>query len=210
MNSARRCVIIAGSPEADVGFIRAAVRPDDYIICADAGYAAAAQAGITPDCIVGDFDSYRGALPDGCEIIRLCPQKDDTDAMHCVTLALARGFRDFALLAATGGRLDHTLGNLCVLSYLNRRGAKGVILSRRETVWVLGEGVHRFDGRRGETFSVLPFGCDAVTLSYEGAQYPLTRGVLSCDEPVGVSNVFVSDRAAVTIHRGLVVLAVNR
>ncbi|MBQ1838140.1 MAG: thiamine diphosphokinase [Ruminococcus sp.] len=205
-----KAYIIAGAPSPDIDFIRRTVEPDAFVLCADRGYAYALQAGVKPDMVIGDFDSSPVAPPDSGNVIRLPREKDYTDTVHCIDKAAQLGYDTIVLLAATGGRLDHTLGNLCVLSYLNRRGAKGVILSRRETVWVLGEGVHRFDGRRGETFSVLPFGCESVTLSYEGAQYPLTRGVLSCDEPVGVSNVFVSDRAAVTVHRGLVVLAVNR
>ena len=195
-------MIIAGVPDADVPTVQAAVRPDDFIICADRGYATAIQAGITPHLIVGDFDSYAGVLPDGCEVIRLCPQKDDTDTMHCVTVALERGFRRFVLLAATGGRLDHTLANLCVLAYLRQQDAEGEIVTESETIVCLTEGVRRFDGRKGQTFSVFPFGCERVILSYEGAQYPLDHGVLTNSVPMGVSNVFVSDSASVTVHGG--------
>lgn len=204
MTQTRRCVIIAGAPGADVATVKSSVCPDDFVICADSGCVTAQRAGVTPDLIVGDFDSYTGELPAGCEIIRLCPEKDDTDAMHCVTEALSRGFRRFLLLAATGGRLDHTLGNLCLLSYLAEHGARGEIRSAHETVRLLTEGCHRLDGRRGQTFSVLPFGCGSVTVSYEGAQYPLDHGVLRNSEPMGVSNVFISDRASVTVHNGQV------
>lgn len=198
----RRCVIIAGSPEANVDFIRSAVTPSDYVMCADSGYAAAVKAGIKPDVVTGDFDSYTGALPGNCEVVRLRPEKDDTDTFHCVNLALERGFRRFVLLAATGGRLDHTLANLCVLEHLALRGAQGIILSEKETVMLLAEGTHCFNGRRGQTFSVFPFGCGSVELTYKGARYPLNRGKLTHSFPMGVSNVFESDEAEITVHDG--------
>lgn len=202
VNETRRCVIIAGSPEADADFIRRAVTQCDFVMCADSGYAAALKAGVTPNIIVGDFDSYTGALPEGCELIRLRPEKDDTDTFHCVSLALKRGFSRFAFLAATGGRIDHTLANLCILEHLALRGAQGVILSDKETVLLLTEGTHCFYGRRGQTFSVFPFGCQSVTLTYKGAYYSLDHGILTHSFPMGISNVFVSDEAAITVHKG--------
>ena len=85
---------------------------------ADKGYEYAKKAGAKPDLIVGDFDSYSGNLPDDCEVIKLNSHKDDTDLLHCIEVALSRGYDDFVILAATGGRFDHTLANvlfLCIL-----------------------------------------------------------------------------------------------
>ena len=132
INKNRRCVVIAGAPCADAAYIKAALRPLDYIICADRGYQTAVEAGVTPNLLVGDFDSYQGGLPRGVEIIRLNPEKDNTDTLHCVKTALERGFTDFLLLAATGGRLDHTLANLSVTEYLADRGSRCIILSENQ------------------------------------------------------------------------------
>ena len=198
----KRCVIVGGADIGNYDFIREMLRADDYIVFCDSGLKHMTELQVKPDLIVGDFDSYAGVLPDGCEVIRLCPQKDDTDTMHCVTVALERGFRRFVLLAATGGRLDHTLANLCVLAYLRQQDADGEIVTESETIVCLTEGVRRFDGHTGQTFSVFPFGCERVILSYEGAQYPLDHGVLTNSVPMGVSNVFVSDSASVTVHGG--------
>lgn len=203
-------MIIAGAPGADVAFLAQTVQPEDYVICADRGYAAARAAGLQPDLIVGDFDSYEGALPDDCEVVRLCPEKDDTDTMHCVNMALERGFREFLLLSALGGRIDHSLANLCIAEYLAERGAECMILSRDEEIRLLTEGAHPLDGCRGLTFSVFPFGCQSVTLSYEGVYYPLTRGVLRHSNPMGVSNVFTADRALITVHSGKALLLINK
>ena len=204
-----RCVIISGAPEFDAEFIKTAVKNSDYVICADSGLTAAEKAGVTPDLIVGDFDSYTDSVPNDCEVIRLSVDKDDTDTLHCVKVALDRGFRDFALLAATGSRLDHTLANLSILEFFGENGATGVILSENETVCFICKGEHRFDGNKGKTFSVLPFGCESVTLSYSGAKYPLVNGTLKHSVAMGISNVFVEDKAAITVHEGRALVIID-
>ena len=49
---------------------------------------------------------------------RTCrPEKDDSDMMLAVKEGIARGYEDFVLLGATGGRFDHTLANLQTVAY---------------------------------------------------------------------------------------------
>ena len=125
-----RCVIIAGSPDAEINFIAEQVKDGNYLICADKGYEYAKKAGIKPDLIVGDFDSYSGELPDDCEIIKLNSHKDDTDLLHCIGVALSRGYDDFLILAATGGTpagaglttLLQISPHLCILTKREQRG----------------------------------------------------------------------------------------
>ncbi len=72
-----RCVIFCASPE----FYLAEMRPDDYVIACDGGYAHAVESGVRPDLVVGDFDSYDGRLDPTLKIVRVPCEKDDTDTM---------------------------------------------------------------------------------------------------------------------------------
>ena len=74
----RRCVIFGGGELKDIRFTQSLLREDDYIVCADRGYAYCAAMGRKPDLILGDFDSYNGKLPPGCEVLRYPIEKDDT------------------------------------------------------------------------------------------------------------------------------------
>ena len=204
-----RCVIIAGSPDASVGFIRSFADTGDYIICADRGYDHARAAEIKPDLIVGDFDSVREALPSDCELVQLSPDKDDTDTLHCISIGLEKGYMRFSILGAVGGRLDHSFANLCALQYIYEYGAKGELVSENETITFLDTGDHAFDNCFGMTFSVFPFGCKSVGLSYKGAKYPLNHGTLENGFPMGVSNVFTSDHAIITVHDGAAIIIIN-
>ena len=61
------CAIISGGQADDL----AGIRDADFIIACDRGYAYAKEAGIRPDLLVGDFDSYRGALDKSVPVLDL-------------------------------------------------------------------------------------------------------------------------------------------
>ena len=210
INAKKRCVIIAGAPCGDAAFVRETVRGGDFVICADRGFQTALAAEVAPDLLVGDFDSCTAALPDGVPVVRLKPEKDFSDALHAACEALGRGFREIVLIAATGGRLDHTLANLSVLEYLRENGAEGIILSRNESIRVLPEGEYAFASCRGLTFSVFPFGCESAVLSVKGARYELEEYKLKSEVPIGVSNVFSSERCEIKVSSGAVIIIINQ
>lgn len=204
-----RCVIIAGSPDADINFINETVKPDDFVICADKGCEYARAAKLTPDLVVSDFDSCGEKIFPDCATIKLNSHKDDTDTMCAVKFALEHGYRDIIILCATGGRLDHTLGNVATLKYIAQNGAQGALLSPCETVRYLKQGNYRIEGLNNKTFSLLPFGCESVTVSYEGALYPLCNYKIDSSVTLGVSNVFTSDDALIEIYDGNAILVIN-
>ena len=93
------CAIISGGQEDTLCGIEAA----DFIIACDRGYVYARNAGIRPDLLVGDFDSYRGALPADVPVLDLPVEKDDTDTMAAVRWAVSEGFAEIRLYCALGG-----------------------------------------------------------------------------------------------------------
>ncbi len=204
-----RCVIIAGSPEYSLSLIKKTVKPDDFVICADKGYEYSLAANITPNLIVGDFDSYKNKISADCETIVLDVHKNDTDTMHAITVALERECRDFVILSAIGGRIDHTLANIACLQYIAQNGGRGVLLSETEQIEFLSIGIHDFDGYNGKTFSLFPYGCEQVCVSYCGAKYPLDRYELESSVTRGVSNVFDSEKCVVHIHNGNAIIVIN-
>ena len=42
--------------------------------------------------------------------------------------AIKRGYKNFILIGAVGGRFDHTLGNISILMMLENQGLKGKII----------------------------------------------------------------------------------
>ena len=74
----------------------------DLVIAADGGQGALSRLHARADIVVGDFDSLREA-PNGGEVVRLPAEKDDTDMVAALRLALARGCRDIRIYGAAGG-----------------------------------------------------------------------------------------------------------
>ena len=102
--------------------------PKDLVIAADGGFDYLKKLGLRADFVLGDFDSVLSYdLPS--DSLRYPPEKDDTDMMLAVRLGLEKGYTEFAIYGGLGGRLDHTLANLQILTHLARNGAVGTLYS---------------------------------------------------------------------------------
>ena len=122
-----RCVIVAGADIADYDRARSFLREDDFVIYCDSGLKHMEGLGVKPSLIVADFDSYDDPHMD-VETITLPVAKDDTDSVYAMREGMKRGFGDFLLFGAIGERLDHTLVNVYILTALENRGCRGVII----------------------------------------------------------------------------------
>ncbi len=205
-----RCVIIGSAPVEHVEVLKEYLREGDTILCADGGLDTAARLGVIPHLVAGDFDSCIGRPPEEAQVIRLPVCKDDTDLMFCVKEGLRRGFDDFLILGATGGRLDHTYGNFGVLLYLANRGAKNLLADSQNQAFVAVSGMWKVKADKGTAVSVFPYGCAWCCVSYQGLAYPLDHGILSAEEPIGVSNQVIHDTAVITVHQGPVLVILSR
>lgn len=201
-----RCVIISGSPDTNVEEIKSLCTSDDFIVCADSGYSFAKKVGLTPNLIIGDFDSLKEELPQNTEVVKLNTHKDDTDTEHCVMECIRRGYKDFLLLGSIGGRTDHTFANIATLAFLSEYNYNGIARNNGEEIRILKEGSYEMNNKKGLIFSVFPYGCESVNVTYKGAEYMLNNKTLTYNVSRGISNVFVDDEAEITINRGRAIL----
>lgn len=201
-----RCVIISGSPDTNVEEIKSLCTSDDFIVCADSGYSFAKKAGLTPNLIIGDFDSLKEELPQNTEVVKLNTHKDDTDTEHCVMECIRRGYKDLLLLGSIGGRTDHTFANIATLAFLSEYNYNGIARNNGEEIRILKEGSYEMNNKKGLIFSVFPYGCESVNVTYKGAEYMLNNKTLTYNVSRGISNVFVDDEAEITINRGRAIL----
>ena len=198
-----RCVIICAGEYAPIDI---AFEKDDFIICCDAGYKAAEAMGIKPDLIMGDFDSYGGQLPEDIPIMRYPVEKDDTDSMLAIREGLNRGYKDFVLLFALGGRLDHTFANIQTLAFMQQHGADGVLIGPRDTVRLLTNGTLTLKRDESRTFSAFAFGKNAKGVTLKGMQYPLDNDEITQSFPIGLGNHITEPEATVTVTDGTLVI----
>ncbi|MBQ1770604.1 MAG: thiamine diphosphokinase [Clostridia bacterium] len=201
----KRCVIVGGADIHNYGFIRNKLCADDYVVFCDSGLKHLEQLQVKPNLIVGDFDSHENPHLDVETIVLPC-EKDDTDTVYAVKEALSRGFDDFLLIGVVGARLDHTLGNVSILLYLDSLGKKGYIIDDYSEMEVVSdEPVSICD--QYAFFSLLNITGCAKGITVTGAKYPLDGGDISCEYQYGVSNeVLPGEKAIVSVKCGKLLL----
>ena len=181
---------------------------DDYIIAADGGLKHTKALGITPNAVLGDFDSL-GYVPEGANVFPV--EKDDTDAMLAVRRGLSLGYREFWLYGSMDGpRLDHTIANFQTLQFLADNGDSGYLVGRDYIVTVVKEGSLTFGAGCSGTVSVFCLGPDAAGVTLKGLYYPLEKGTLTAGFPLGVSNHFTGAEAEISVETGSLLVLWDR
>jgi len=182
-------------------------RQDDFVIAANGGYDALKSRGITPDLVVGDFDSIAN-MPNHPNIIRSNAEKDDTDMMLAVRYALEHGYKTFLINGGLGGRLDQTLANIQILTYIAENGAHGTHLGNGVRVTAINNGSIEFDPDKEnkETISVFSAGSVAEGVTLKGLKYPLADATLTNLYPLGVSNEFTGKPATISVKNGTLII----
>ena len=188
------------------------------LIAADKGLEFFITAGITPDLIVGDFDSlssegkaYMEKLPQ-TSIRRLKPEKDDSDTQSAVNLAISRGAKDILILGGTGTRLDHVMANLGLLLSGKERGVNIRLADVNNYITLVDNGTVLHKSRQyGKYVSFFSVGGDVAGLSLKGFKYPLNRYHLTvADSGLTVSNEITEETAEITYDSGQLLMIMSR
>lgn len=178
---------------------------EDLIVAADGGYKHLLSAGITPDIIIGDFDSL-GEIPEGENIIKLNPVKDITDLHAATDVGIEKGYNEFVVFGALGGRFDHSLANIQLLARLSQVGCKAVIRDGKTFVTAITDGAMSFDPSFRGYVSVFSHTdkCEKVTV--KGMKYCLENAELSNSFSLGVSNEFIGINSEIIIGKGTAIV----
>lgn len=201
----KRCVIVGGADINNYGFIREKLCADDYVVFCDSGLKHLQHLHAKPSLIVGDFDSHDNPHLHA-ETIVLPREKDDTDTVYAVKEAIKRGFDDFLLIGVVGARLDHTLGNVSILLYLDSLGKKGCIIDDYSEMEIVSERPVSICDKYS-FFSLLNITGCAKGITINGAKYPLADAEISCEYQYGISNeVLPGEKAVVSVKCGKLLL----
>ena len=202
-NNQRICYVVGAmslSPS-----LRPYPAPGDYVIAADRGYDSLMAYGVTPDLVVGDFDSL-GRTPSHPNVIQLPAEKDDTDMVYALRKGLELGYRRFVLLGGVGGRLEHTLGNLQLLDWLTTQGAHGFLAGEKTAATALRTSSLTFPASMSGYLSVFCNSGTAEGVTLTGLKFPLDQYQMEGSFPIGVSNEFLGTEATVSVRHGSLLL----
>ena len=204
----KRSVIVGGADIANYDRIKSLLSDGDYIVFCDSGLKHMDRLAVMPSLIVGDFDSHDNPHLDIETIVLPC-EKDDTDTMFAVKEAIKRGYSEFLLIGVVGARLDHTLGNVYILEYLDELGFKGKIIDDYSEMELVSSEPAYVDNSYA-FFSLLNSTGTAKGITVENAKYLLKDAEITCGYQYGVSNEVISGKIAkVLIQNGKLLLIKN-
>lgn len=186
------------------------------VIAADRGAEACAKLRITPDYIIGDFDSiseegkeflanYHGNM------VTLHPVKDDTDTEAALHLAFDKTEGDIVILGGIGTRLDHVIGNISILRQGITKNRKVILLDAYNRIQVVSDclTIDR-ETQFGKYVSIFPMGGVAKGVRLQGFYYPLEDATLVGDSSLGVSNEIVEEKGEISVREGCLLVIESR
>ncbi len=209
----KTCVIVSAGEIKDYARARSFLKEGDSFFFCDGGLSHAEGLCILPDVIVGDFDSCQAAdlakyagTAGRPEIIKLPREKDDTDTLFAVKLALERGYDDFLLLGSMGARFDHAFGNVSILLYLHRLGKKARLADDYSVMRIASKEPFYIEDKCSY-FSIMTIAGDVRGVNIKNAKYPLVNAELKSEYQMGISNeVLPGQTAQISVEEGLVLV----
>ena len=179
---------------------------DALVIAADAGYLTAKRLGITPNIVLGDFDTLgEENIPDGVECLRVPREKDDTDTQLAVKVAIERGAAEIVIVGGMSGRIDHTLSTLAILEDLwERKEGRifAILTDGKNRVRFIRNGGTILPRSQYRYFSLIAADPLVKGITLDGCKYPLKNGRISRRNQWAVSNEITGNCALIEIRRG--------
>ncbi|WP_375554406.1 thiamine diphosphokinase [Roseovarius mucosus] len=194
-------VILIGGASLPEGQVNHVLRLARVVIAADSGADSALQHGITPQAVIGDFDSIsqsaRAAIPEAAQFPD--PDQDTTDFEKCLRaiaapLILGLGF--------CGDRMDHQLAACTALA--RHPWQRCILLGERDLMFLCPPSLN-LPLPEGVRVSLFPMG--AVEGVSQGLKWPIGGLNLAPDGRIATSNAALGPvHLAVTAPKLLVIL----
>lgn len=168
------CVIVANGAFPENSRVLDWLRKAPFLIACDGAVDTLLQAGFIPNAVVGDLDSLsdenRNRFAD-----RLYhnPDQETNDLTKAAEFARDKGFRKVVILAATGLREDHTLGNISLLAHYQRMFDQVKMISDYGE-FVAIHGTTQFQSFPGQQISIFSLSSH-ITISTAGLRYPINQ-----------------------------------
>ncbi len=205
-----KVLILANGHIEDYKRCMAKVPGYDMLLCCDGGLRHAKALNLTPQMILGDFDSVNPAMLEsygaqGIQIVPYPTHKDYTDMELAVEHALGHNPTAIYILGGIGSRLDHTLANIHVLHHALKAGVPAFLINENHCI-CLTDSTVTIDGKKGDLLSLIPLTSQVTGISTQGLAYPLRQETLAMGQSRGVSNVFTGDKANIQIDDGVLIV----
>ncbi|MDO8685385.1 MAG: thiamine diphosphokinase [Clostridiales bacterium] len=211
-------LIVGSGSISDYDFFSSYVNRADFIICADGGARHMRKWGREPHILLGDFDSIEQKDMELFEnstthIFRFPAQKDSTDTELALKKAFDSGFDNVIMLGCWGTRIDHSMGNLHLLSWAMLEKGKSVfLLNEHNIMFVINDKIRIKSNQdhAGFKVSLLPSGGAGNGVVTRGLYFPLNGETLDIFSTRGISNEMTEETAEISLQSGLLLVILSR
>jgi thiamine pyrophosphokinase len=210
----QRILIFANGVLPNIDQARSLLQDNDYIICADGGTRHARDLGFTPDLIIGDLDSVAQEAVQkfeekGVRVETYSHDKNETDLELAIHRALEFAPQQIVIMAALGGRLDHTIANIALL-FDTRLSSSDVRLDDGVEEVLLCRDQAQIHGQSGDIVSLIPWQGAVSEIQTTNLRWALYDETLYPDKTRGISNEMTGDPASVSIGSGVLLIVHRR
>jgi thiamine pyrophosphokinase len=201
----KRALVIANGEPPKKQRLQALAREVNVIVCADGGANTALKNGIVPDAIVGDLDSIHAEALVKFHRVPTYEDRDDqtTDLEKAISWAIKSKYDHITVVAASGARMDHAIGNLAVLPKFYPDAIIRFVDDLGE-LWYVGHELE-LEAKKGDVISLIPLNrCEEIVT--RGLRYSLEGETLELGVREGTSNVVVSSPVSIKVKKGHLLL----
>ena len=209
----KKCIIIGAGDFSEKIIIKDRF---DLLIVADGGYynfLKLDNANINDiDILIGDFDSLNRnelKIKDATKIITLNTIKDDTDILDAAKYGLEMGYKEFYIYGALGGRIEHSIANIGVLSYLKDKNANGYLLDNKKIIRVIKNERILFDEYNKGYISAFSMYEKSSGVTMKNLKYELNDYTICENYPIGIDNEFIGKESYIEVKDGKLLLIYN-
>ena len=200
-----KAAIIANGELRDLEFSRRLVKTCDYLIACDGGLRYFGMLNIVPDLIIGDMDSANLENYPDVPSLKFPVDKDQTDLELAIAHVCALEAEEIVILGGFGGRLDHMMGNIHILSQAVERDVRIEMLDESTRLKLIRDycQIYKEDGI---LVTLLPFTSEVLVAFTDGLLYHLNNEKLHLGFARGVSNQVKEEVAEVRIESGMLLV----
>jgi thiamine pyrophosphokinase len=206
--------IVAGGPERYLPDLKAFHSKYVKWVGVDRGVFTLLQNNLEPEGAFGDFDSVSehewSMIKDRVKSVNTYqPEKDETDLELALNWVLTQNPHSIKIFGATGGRLDHFMGNVQLLMQqdLLASGIKSELIDIQNHLWIAKPGEHIVvEEASREYVSFVPITDSVEKLTLTGFKYPLKNRNIFRGSTLCISNELIQSSGTFSFTNGILMV----
>ncbi|MEW4307372.1 thiamine diphosphokinase [Rossellomorea marisflavi] len=178
----------------------------------DRGVFTLLEKGMEPHVAFGDFDSVSPRewqlISSRVEEVNCYrPEKDETDLELALNWAAEQDPEDITIYGATGGRLDHFMGNVQLLLKDELKGISVRLVDSLNEMYIKRPGEHGVETNPRYTYiSFVPISPIVQGLTLSGFKYPLTNRNIYWGSTLCISNELIQSHGTFSFSDGIIMV----